>query len=82
MQTTEGSVYIGLRESNRTGNLHWSDGSSFDYANWFSRENVGRRYIEECATVIPGDGGRWRLIPCWHATKFVCQKGMMEFNYS
>ncbi|XP_078671138.1 uncharacterized protein LOC144911186 [Branchiostoma floridae x Branchiostoma belcheri] len=67
------AFYIGLSDQNAEGQWRFADGTALgSYNNWNPGEpnNVGN---EDCATLLPGSGGKWNDLSCSSNLRYICQ---------
>ncbi|XP_078701529.1 macrophage mannose receptor 1-like [Branchiostoma floridae x Branchiostoma belcheri] len=67
------AFYIGLSDQNAEGQWRFADGTAIgSYNNWNPGEpnNAGN---EDCATLLPGYGGKWNDLPCSSDQRYICQ---------
>ncbi|XP_078684912.1 uncharacterized protein LOC144918226 isoform X1 [Branchiostoma floridae x Branchiostoma belcheri] len=69
----DAGFYIGLSDQNAEGEWHFADGTALgSYNNWNPGE-PNNRGNEDCATLLPGYGGKWNVVPCSSDRRYICQ---------
>ncbi|KAI8510809.1 hypothetical protein Bbelb_117250 [Branchiostoma belcheri] len=69
----DAGFYIGLSDQNAERQWRFADGTALgSYKNWNPGEpnNRGNEY---CATLLPGYGGKWNVVPCSSDRRYICQ---------
>ena len=64
-------AWLGLRRASDSSPWVWTDGSDYDYENWYGGSPDW--YGETCATVNWGDEGEWTGRGCDDRYSFACQ---------
>uniref|UniRef100_A0A3Q3WZK4 Uncharacterized protein n=1 Tax=Mola mola TaxID=94237 RepID=A0A3Q3WZK4_MOLML len=68
-------VWLGIELDNQGKPVSWHDGSALDYANWKSEaSSTGKKSEPQCAVMITGENGTWKLISCEvNYSRVICQ---------
>ncbi|KAI8513759.1 carbohydrate binding [Branchiostoma belcheri] len=67
------AFYIGLSDQNAEGQWRFADGTALGfYNNWNPGEPNNVRN-EDCATLLPGYGGKWNDLSCSSNLRYICQ---------
>ncbi|XP_019636936.1 PREDICTED: thyroid peroxidase-like [Branchiostoma belcheri] len=70
----DAAFYIGLSDQNAEGQWRFADGTALDsYSNWHPGEPNNAGHNEDCATLLPGSGGKWNDVPCSGHRRYICQ---------
>ncbi|XP_019622030.1 PREDICTED: uncharacterized protein LOC109468216 [Branchiostoma belcheri] len=69
----DAAFYIGLSDQNAEGQWRFADGTALgSYNNWNPGEPNNVRN-EDCATLLPGYGGKWNDLSCSSNLRYICQ---------
>ena len=71
----EGSWIGGRREPGNREKWKWSDGTVWDYTNWYSGMPDDDGGNEDCTRMKANNHGRWNDRECSGSRTFVCKKG-------
>ena len=66
--------WLGGTDSDEEGNWAWTDGTSFNYTNWYSGEGAGG-ISENCLAIYPSKtyGYPWFDYECFESHPYICE---------
>ena len=69
--------WIGGNDRVTEGTFTWSDGSPWDTTKleqfWAPEQPTSGYYGGDCVHIVPGYGGRWKVLVCSSRTSFICE---------
>ncbi|XP_072046700.1 C-type lectin mannose-binding isoform-like [Amphiura filiformis] len=73
----DNDAWIGLSDQTTENTFKWSDGTQYDYTNWYPGEPssqylTAQSDIEDCVS-FRDTSGVWNDLPCTEKKKFVCK---------
>ncbi|XP_077984091.1 uncharacterized protein LOC144438793 [Glandiceps talaboti] len=67
------TYWIGLHDIDSENDWSWTDGSTFDYSNWYSGEPDNSGDTQDCTVLLWNTDATWSDVDCSGNYKFICK---------